>query len=165
MTLWIWDRSTHAWMPRSLPADRPYRLGSLTTLIPLVDGGCAVVTRERLRVNGELVLPLRVLEDRDELQRPGDLPCYVSIDDVPEVAPYSGSPADARCARCGSVLVPGAPSIRCPRCLCIVHATETLPCWTYAPVCPACPQPTSGRSWEPEPLLPPSGGEVEAGHD
>jgi hypothetical protein len=164
MLVWIWNGSTHAWMPGPLPADRPYPLGASTTLIPLAHGGCAVLTRERLRVNGELVLPLRVLEDRDEVQRPGDLPFYVSIDDVPEVAPYSGGPEECRCARCGSLLVPGSPSIRCPRCLCVVHATETLRCWEFAPVCPACPQPTSGRSWEPEPLALPPGREIGADH-
>jgi hypothetical protein len=166
MTLWIWDRLTRTWMPSILPVDRPYPLGPSATLIPLGDGRYGVMASERLRVNGETILPLRALEDRDELQRPGELPCYVSVDDEPEVAPFPGGAGACRCARCGSAIAPGSPSIQCPRCRCWAHQIEDLlPCWAHAPVCPACPQPTRGRAWEPEPLGPPCGGVMRADDD
>jgi len=157
VTLFTWDHSTRRWRASVLPVDRPYSLGSSTMLVPLANARYGVLTSERLRVNGEPILPLRVLDDRDELQRPGDAPCYVSVEDEPEVLPFAGGDGPVRCARCGSAIAAGSPSITCASCHVSVHQTVTLPCWTYAPTCPACPRPTSGRSWEPEPLASPPG--------
>jgi hypothetical protein len=155
MTIWTWDRATGTWVPDALP-DRPYALTPAITLIPVGGRRYGVLASERLRVNGEPVLPLRVLEDRDELAWRGDGRCYVSLDDAPEVVPFPADAGPCRCARCGGAIAPGTPSVQCPRCGCRVHATEARPCWGHGPSCAACPQPTVGRAWEPEPLTLPS---------
>jgi len=159
MIIRTFDRSTGTWRSHVLPADRPYTLGPTAALIPLGDHRYGGLASARLRVNGEIVLPLRVLEDRDELQLPGEVPCYVSVDDEPEVVPFPGGVGPCRCARCGAPITPGAPSVACPRCRSWSHQSESRPCWEHAPSCPTCSQPTRGGAWEPDPVAWMSGGE------
>lgn len=163
MTLWTWDRLALAWAPVALPTDRPYALGPTATLVPLTAGRYGVLASGWMRVNGEPTLPLRVLDDRDELQLPGGPPHYVSVDGETVIAAFPAGAGPTRCGRCGSPLDAGAPSVRCPRCHVTCHETPVLPCWSHSDTCPACAHPTRGFSWQPAPLAsPPADGQTGA---
>jgi hypothetical protein len=109
-----------------------------------------------IRLNGEPVtLGLTVLSDRDELRIPGAPPRFFSIESIAQVEPFPESTRGGCCPRCRQAIECGTPAVRCPSCGLWHHASDELPCWTYAPTCAACAQDTSpdaGFRWTPEEL-------------
>jgi hypothetical protein len=112
-----------------------------------------------LRVNGyPLPVGMRVLRDRDSLHIDGVGHLFFSSEDLAIVEPYSGA-AGLRCARCKRLIDQGDPAVHCPNSNCGLWyhqmPEKDLPCWTYAPKCARCPQPTdlsTGYRWTPEEL-------------
>ena len=154
MTLWTWNDDARSWTPVGLPADRLYPLGPDATLVPVADGRCGLLTSGRVRVNGQPALLIKVLSDRDEVELPDRVPHYVTVDAVVEVVPFPAGGRLTRCARCGSPLQAGDPSVVCPRCHVTCHQMPDLPCWSHSDTCPACLQPTVGFAWQPMPWTP-----------
>jgi LSD1 subclass zinc finger protein len=121
-------------MPAAGAADTP----SCGTWVLLARKGA------RLRVNGQaLTLGLRVLRDRDEIWLEGHR-CFFSDEQLALVAPYPESLRRADCPRCRQPLEPGQPAVRCPSCQAWHHASESLPCWSYAPTCAVCRRQQTG---------------------
>ena len=56
------------------------------------------------------------------------------------------------CPRCKQTIEPGSAMVRCPGCSVIHHETEELNCWSFAPKCAMCDNPTGideGFQWVP----------------
>ena len=107
-------------------------------------------------VNG-LPVPggLRVLSDRDEIRVQGSSPVYFSTETLAAVESLPASDQEVVCARCRQAIEPDTSAVRCPGCGLWHHASDEYPCWTYAPTCALCPQPTddgAGFQWTPEDL-------------
>ncbi len=107
-------------------------------------------------VNGVPVVGgARRLADRDAIRLDRGPELYFSTE---RLAAIEAHPADERplfCPRCKQAIVLASPSVRCPRCRIWHHQSEELPCWTYAPTCALCPQPSeldAGFRWTPEEL-------------
>jgi hypothetical protein len=95
------------------------------------------------------------LRDRDEIRWPSSSPVFFSTEQLAVVVPVPDDGARGFCPRCKQAIAAGEPAVRCPACAVWHHATEALPCWTYAERCAACPQPTAadtGFAWTPEAL-------------
>jgi hypothetical protein len=109
-----------------------------------------------IRLNGEPVSTgLTVLADRDELRVPGQPPRFFSTETIARVEPFPESTRGGCCPRCRQTIECGTQAVRCPSCGLWHHASDELPCWTYAPTCAACAQDTSpdaGFRWTPEEL-------------
>ena len=109
-----------------------------------------------VRLNGlPLALGLRVLMDKDELciGRGGRL--WFSTERLAVVEPFPGAAQPVFCPRCKTEIKKGVPAVRCPSCGIWHHEDGDLKCWTYAPRCAICDQPTElGQSyrWTPEGL-------------
>lgn len=101
-------------------------------------------------VNGLAVgANIHVLEDRDEIMVHGER-LYYSTESLAEVEEYSGRAL--RCPRC-KLEITGGQIVRCPNAKC--NAVHHKDCWTYAPQCSLCPNPTeleAGFQWTPEAL-------------
>ncbi len=114
-----------------------------------------LTSHPRIRVNGAPVpLGLVVLDDRDELRLP-ELTAWFSTETQAQVEPFPESATRGFCPRCQQAIAPGSPAVRCPGCGLWHHASDDLPCWTYAPACSACAQETAldaGFRWTPEDL-------------
>lgn len=116
----------------------------------------ALLTASRaFRLNGVPVsLGLAVLEDRDEIRLPG-VHVWFSTETQAHVEPFPQSATRGFCPRCKQAIEAGSPAVRCPSCGLWHHASDDLPCWTYAPTCAACAQDTdldAGFRWTPEDL-------------
>ena len=128
---------------------RPGRDGKPTWVLLSLGGG--------LRVNGcPLPAGMRVLRDRDSLHVEGVGHLFFSTESLASIEPYSG-PEGLRCARCRQLMVRERPAVQCPACGIWHHqdAEKQLLCWTYAPRCARCDQPTdldAGYRWTPEEL-------------
>jgi hypothetical protein len=111
--------------------------------------------RHRLRVNGApVLLGVAVLADRDEIRLP-TLAAWFSTETRACVEPFPSAGARGFCPRCKQAIEAGTAAVRCPSCSLWHHASDDLPCWTYAPTCAACPQETAldaGFRWTPEDL-------------
>jgi hypothetical protein len=107
------------------------------------------------RVNGlPLVGGLRVLADRDEIQITGGPACFFSTERPAEVVSFDRE-ADPSCPRCTQRIERKTGAVQCPSCGVWHHQSDRLPCWTYAPHCAICDQPTeldAGFRWTPEGL-------------
>jgi len=107
-------------------------------------------------VNGVPVpLGLTVLSDRDEVRVPGQRVRFFSTERLARVEIFAETAADGFCPRCKQTIERGTPAVRCPGCGLWHHASNDLPCWTYAPTCAACSQETAldaGFRWTPEEL-------------
>lgn len=172
--LWTLGDDTHEWKPTPLAGDEvalvtgPVRPADDAP--PVVAAQAQVLLRclaappntwalltdhPRVRVNGAAVpLGLTVLEDRDELRLPG-LAAWFSTETQAHVEPFPESTTRGFCPRCKQAIPPGSPAVRCPSCGLWHHASDDLPCWTYAPTCSACAQETAldaGFRWTPEDL-------------
>lgn len=147
--------------PRVLPEG--FRLGEDVTaaLIPaeLADSPAwvlLVATDGEVRVNGFApVAGVRVLQDRDEIRAAHCDALFFSTETQAHVEAFAGSERVVYCARCRQPIEKGQMAVRCPHPQCGVwcHQTDKLPCWTYAPACALCPQPTAldtGFAWTPE---------------
>lgn len=114
-----------------------------------------LTSHPRVRVNGSPVpLGMVVLEDRDELSLPA-FTAWFSTETQAQVDPFPESTARGFCPRCKQAIASGSAAVRCPSCGLWHHASEDLPCWTYAPTCSGCAQETAldaGFRWTPEDL-------------
>jgi hypothetical protein len=108
------------------------------------------------RVNGiRVTTGLTILADRDEIRPAGGPTWFFSTETQARVEPFPGSGERGFCPRCKLPIAAGAPAVRCPGCGLWYHQSDEFPCWTYAPQCTACPQPTefgAGFRWTPEDL-------------
>ncbi len=150
MFLWRWDSPAGVWRAEPLAAGAGVALGPRVLALPLTSGGCGLLVEGRVAVNGVPALPLRVLQDRDEIRVDGES-MYFSIDGPADVVPFSGA-SSVRCGRCQGEMQEGVPAVQCPRCRSWHHQTPVLPCWSYGPQCSGCDRPTSGAAWQPAPL-------------
>jgi hypothetical protein len=109
-----------------------------------------------VRINGAPVpLGLAILSDRDELRFPGANPRFFSTESLAHVEPFPEGAGHGRCPRCKQGIESGSAAVRCPCCGLWYHASDELPCWTYADRCAGCPQITAtdaGFRWTPEDL-------------
>lgn len=119
--------------------------------------GWAVLVPNGMRVNHNgqpMPAGLRILAHRDSLAVPGADPVFFSTEETARVEAFAGS-KKVTCPRCRTDIVPGQSAVKCPGCGVFHHETKERPCWTYAPVCAVCPQPTAldiGLQWTPEAL-------------
>jgi hypothetical protein len=111
--------------------------------------------RSPLRLNGSrLHLGLSVLVDRDELRIP-DARLFYTDDCLARMETLSAHTAKGYCARCRQRFEEGQLAVCCPGCGLWHHATDVLPCWSYADTCAGCDRRTSqdaGFRWTPEEL-------------
>ncbi len=109
-------------------------------------------------VNGLLLLSgIHSMEDRDEIRVGGFGPVYFSTEKLARVEALYEAVGDVACPRCSRRIAVGTVAVRCPgpRCGLWHHASDSSPCWTYAPTCALCPQPTdleAGLQWTPAEL-------------
>lgn len=112
---------------------------------------CVLLADENVRVNGSAVRHgIRVLRDRDEIAA-GTVRLFFSTERIATVEPFAGE--SVACGRCCSAIAEGDDSVRCPACGTVSHQFAELPCFTYGPTCPKCPQPShlgAGLLWTPE---------------
>jgi hypothetical protein len=146
MTLWRWNAVTARWEASVLHAQDRLEVAAGVCLVGLPPRRGALLARDEaaVTVNGEPVLPLRVLDDRDEVAVAGG---------PVEIAPFPAGLPDTRCGRCKGELGAGESAVRCPHCGAWHHQTEDLPCWTYDSSCSTCARATTGCAWEPEPIV------------
>lgn len=104
-------------------------------------------------VNGLPVLAgLRVLADRDEIRIDGRDTFFFSTEELARVTPMPVTDKPVMCPRCRQRIEPDTLGVRCPQCGLWHHQSDDLPCWTYAPTCALCPQPSAldaGFRWTP----------------
>jgi hypothetical protein len=109
-----------------------------------------------VRVNGiEVTSGIRVLADRDEIHVPGFAPVYFSTERLAAIRPCPVGAAALICPRCRQPIDADSPAVACPGCGVWHHGHDPLTCWSYAPRCALCPQPTelsAGFQWTPESL-------------
>jgi hypothetical protein len=107
----------------------------------------------RVFVNGVPVLGgLRVLSDRDEIRVAGVETWFFSTEELARVEPMPVAGKPIVCPRCRQRIDTDILAVKCPACSLWHHQSDDLPCWTYAPTCALCPQPTqldSGFQWTP----------------
>jgi hypothetical protein len=153
--LWTLD-SENLWVARELEHPATIAAGVALHRLSTPPNTCVLLTIEpRLRLNG-LPVPggLAVLDHRDEIRAPG-VTAWFSNETLPRVEPFSEPGARGSCPRCQQPIEPAGPAVRCPQCGVWHHASDELPCWTYAPRCATCPQDTSldaGFRWTPASL-------------
>lgn len=106
-----------------------------------------------ISINGlPLLGGLRVLDDRDEIRLAGDDALFFSTEELARVVPTPITDKPMMCPRCRQRVEPGTLAVCCPDCRLWYHQSDALPCWTYAPTCALCPQPTpldTGFRWTP----------------
>lgn len=150
MTLWRWNEAS-GWEPTPLCRGSAVAITPGILLVPLTAGRCALLDGDASPVNGLPPLPLRILEDRDELVLDGCLTLFSALTHT-EAVVLPATSAAIVCGRCKSRIETGTQAVRCPRCQTWHHQAEALPCWTYASTCASCAYPTDGAAWQPEPL-------------
>ncbi len=166
----LWIRESHEWAVLPLTTT-PLTLASL----PVASEGLApeallvrgsgegradwhLVARPSsgISVNGlPLFAGVRTLLDRDEVRIPGLGVLFFSTERLAGVEPLPALGYDVSCPRCRQPIAAGAQAVRCPGCEVWHHGSAELPCWTYAPTCALCQQPTpldAGFKWTPEEL-------------
>jgi hypothetical protein len=97
---------------------------------------------------------LRLLAHRDALALSGGQMLFFTTEEQAHVETFAAD-APVSCPRCRSEVHPGEAVVRCPACGVVHHETSDRNCWTYAPVCALCPQPTAfdaALRWTPEEL-------------
>ncbi|NOT27654.1 MAG: hypothetical protein HOP16_16325 [Acidobacteria bacterium] len=113
-----------------------------------------LTTSRALRLNGDPVpLGVALLDDRDEIRLP-DLTVWFSTEAQAHVEPFPES-TRGFCPRCKQPIEVATPAVRCPGCALWHHASDELPCWSYASTCAACSKDTAldaGYRWTPEDL-------------
>jgi hypothetical protein len=138
------------------------------TLVPFHDSGrrqLALLGQNdsSIRVNGQPVPGLRVLEHRDEILV-GRLRFYYSAESTPDVVIFQLEPGAKRpeCPVCRMKIEDGQHVVRCPGCGRFYHqyeqtaaggTTHEKHCWTYRPVCAFDGHPTSlsgDPAWRPD---------------
>jgi hypothetical protein len=110
-----------------------------------------------VRLNGaRLETGIRMLHDRDELLIAGLGRAFYSTERLARIELFPGAERPVLCPRCRQVIEPQTPAVR-SQCGLWHHQAEDLglPCWTYAPLCAMCDQPTNLTDtyrWTPEAL-------------
>jgi hypothetical protein len=102
-----------------------------------------------------LAAGIRALTDRAEVRVRGAATFFFSAERLARIEPFPALERSATCPRCRQEIATGTPAVRCPGCDLWHHASDDLPCWTYAPTCALCPQstdPDAGFRWSPEDL-------------
>ena len=75
MLIWQWNSDRKEWEASPIGPEGAALAGGFARLVHLAQGGCALLSRGGVSVNGVAALPLVVLADRDEIQlRGGSLP-------------------------------------------------------------------------------------------
>jgi len=98
---------------------------------------------EAARLNGAAVATcLSALDHKDQIETRDGAMFFVSFERVARVEAFPGETAVA-CSRCRLAIAPGAPAVRCTACDIWCDESESSPCWTYDPKCPACGGPTA----------------------
>ena len=95
-----------------------------------------------------------VLADRDEI-RLGRSALFFSTEAPARVVAFPVDVARGCCPRCQQPVAQGEPAVKCPGCGLWHHASDELPCWSYADRCAVCPQHTrldGALQWTPEEL-------------
>jgi hypothetical protein len=106
----------------------------------------------RVLVNGEPVLGVTVLEERDEVFVDGESLLF-GAGNVAAPRAFAAEDGAQRCGRCRRVLHPGDEVVECGRCSGLHHEgrpaaeEEALLCWSHAPVCGVCQRDRGG--WTP----------------
>ena len=107
-------------------------------------------------LNGLPVLAgVRTLCDRDEIRTDAGDTFFFSTEELAAVTALPAGDATIMCPRCRQQVETGTSAVRCPQCNLWHHQSDTLPCWTYAPTCAMCPQPSAldaGFQWTPTEL-------------
>jgi hypothetical protein len=152
MHLLEWDFGSGRWEPRAIP-ESGVELGDGTArALPVVGGGCALLVRCGVRVNGESPLPLQVLVNRAEIRVAGRT-FYATDDAPPEPDVFHDVGRRVNCARCQGTLVEGDAVVRCPSGSCRAFAHQACWFWEQAPGCQKCGHPPGELGWQPE-LMP-----------
>ena len=86
---------------------------------------------------------IRRLADRDSIRVAGGSAAYFSIEQLAAVETFAAAES-VYCPRCKLEIERGHAVVRCPSCGVFHHerAAEGQTCWTYAPTCALCDQPT-----------------------
>jgi hypothetical protein len=155
MVVWRWDEGALAWRAAQMLAGATVSLWPHAMLVPLRSNGCGLLARGAVTVNGLPALPFHVLADRDEIAVGGER-MYFSTEGPAEVVPFADQAGQVLCGRCKGDMCQGEAAVRCPGCGAWHHETAKLPCWTYDGTCSACGRPSTGFSWQPEPLALPA---------
>ena len=147
----------------------PMRLMALEAASPSLPGDCIALMHidcgrkwiafipDSMHIlhNGQPVMAgLRMLAHGDSLAAAHGGPVFFSTEDVACVEPFAGA-EPVSCPRCKCEIAPGQPSVRCASCNVVHHELADRNCWTYAPKCAVCSQPTAldiGLRWSPEAL-------------
>ncbi len=163
----LWRFENDCWSP--LPLARDVVLDAVNfgqagwRLVALADKpGFALLTQPRLpvRVNGEPMATVLVLEHRDEIRIEGQCWCY-SQHSRPQISVFHAEPGHRplKCALCSYPFAEGDTVVACPGCGRLYHQLDATSdrdakhCYTYAPLCRFCQHPTdlSGSGgWQPE---------------
>jgi hypothetical protein len=155
---YVFDDASPCLLARDVNAASHAHLVTLRRSARGAGGSWVLLTPPQVNVmlNGMAIhTGLAVLADHDEIRLPNRPAMFFSTEVLARVAPYPLESAKGFCPRCKQPIGPGDPAVQCPACSLWHHATDTLPCWTYAEHCAACPQPTAsdtGFRWTPEEL-------------
>jgi hypothetical protein len=129
------------------------RAKALATLLPLGREAVLLAGADaRILVNGEPVLGVTVLEERDEVLLDGES-LFFGAGNAAAPRAFAAEDGAQRCGRCHRVLHPGDEVVECGRCSGLHHEgrpaaeEEALLCWSHAPVCGVCQHDRSG--WTP----------------
>lgn len=145
----LWNYNGNEWTPTPAVVCQDLRIRHAKVAGAAV---CVILAGENVRVNGIAVRHgIKVLRNRDEIVA-GSGRTFFSTERIARVEAFAGE--SMPCGRCGSVIVEGDDTVRCPGCGTVSHQSAELPCFSYGPVCPKCPQPSdlSGTRflWTPE---------------
>ena len=147
MLIWKWIPAEKMWRMSLLSSKPAFDLDEDTRVVQLPGGGCALLSKAGVRLNGMPCLPFQVLGDRDEIFTRNHVYSFTA-ESPAEVVPFKVNERRMRCTRCLGWLKYGDPVLKCPRCGAHHHAEH----WTYAPGCPKCVYPTAGLLSIPDPL-------------
>jgi hypothetical protein len=136
-----------------VPADEPSRSAWLIQEGKPGQKHWHLIGNAQMSVNGvPLVGGLRVLSDRDEIRVAGVESWFFSTEELARVEPMPLPGKPIVCPRCRQHIDRDVLAVKCPACGLWHHQSDDLPCWTYAPTCALCPQPTpldAGFQWTP----------------
>ncbi len=108
---------------------------------------------KKIKVNGlRMATGIRALMHGDEIKVGDNRPIYFSAESLARIETFEGSEEPMVCPRCKQTIEPGAAVVRCPGCSVIHHETDELNCWSFAPKCSMCDNPTGideGFQWVP----------------
>ena len=110
-----------------------------------------------LKVNGNEVFGLKVLENKDEISSQFStngkrIWFYFSTESLP-MKIYFESDHPTFCIRCKLKIGKGEEVVKCPQCDLIYHESNDKKCWSYDGKCAGCSRSTKMEySWKPDPV-------------